>query len=136
MRPNIYKWAMEIALITATRATCPRRQVGCVLLDKYNRIIGLGYNGVPRGDVHCTLTKDSLCFNCSKCRAVHAEANALLQCADVMDIETVITTCFPCWGCMLLLKNTGMKRLVYKEWSSMSVAISYFDGVELIKCEV
>ena len=126
MRPDINDWALEIAYVVAKRATCPRRQVGCVLLDKYNRIIGLGYNGVPRGEPHCEQEEE--CSN--GCRAIHAEANALIHCTDAMNIETVVTTCFPCDGCAAMLKNTSMKKLVFAERSSMS-APSYTFGINV-----
>jgi dCMP deaminase len=44
---------MEVAQVTAKRATCLRRSVGCVLLDKDGFILSTGYNGVASGMAHC-----------------------------------------------------------------------------------
>ena len=44
---------LEIAKTVAQRATCPRRQVGCVLVNSRNHIVATGYNGVPSGFTHC-----------------------------------------------------------------------------------
>lgn len=46
-------WAMGLAMITARRATCLRRKVGCVLLDYAGRVLSTGFNGVAKGLPHC-----------------------------------------------------------------------------------
>lgn len=48
-----------------------------------------------------------------KCEAVHAEQNAILQCASPDRIATAYVTKAPCRPCMKLLLNTGCKRIVY-----------------------
>jgi dCMP deaminase len=47
------------------------------------------------------------------CEAIHAEQNALLQCADVQKIHTVYVTVSPCRHCMKLIMNTSAKRVVF-----------------------
>lgn len=44
---------MELALTTAKRSTCCRRQVGCVLLNSRGHVLSTGYNGVAAGLPHC-----------------------------------------------------------------------------------
>lgn len=44
---------MELAVVTAQRATCLRRAVGCVLLNSKGHVLATGYNGVARGMPHC-----------------------------------------------------------------------------------
>lgn len=141
IRPTVESWAMAIASATAKRATCPRRSVGCVLLDKNNFVIATGYNGVPRNFLHCTELPAKLsiltaknytaCKGKEHCMAIHAEANALLYCRDITEIRTVVTTCFPCFECAKLLLNTGMTKLVYAERSSLSTSNDYFFNVEI-----
>lgn len=115
-RPPIDKVLMEVALCLAQRATCAKLAVGCVLADKHSRILGSGYNGVPRGLPHCT---DSACpGSCAPagsdlCVAVHAEQNALLVCRDPEQIVTCYTTHAPCLRCTKMLLNTACKRIVY-----------------------
>lgn len=53
MRPSQDEWAMSVALITAKRSTCLRRQVGCVLLNARGHVLSTGYNGVAAGLPHC-----------------------------------------------------------------------------------
>ena len=119
-RPDRDEYFLEIAKLAATRATCPRRSVGCVLVDKNNHILATGYNGVPRGLPHCI---DKPCPGATAasgdaldlCEATHAEQNALLQCSDTEAIHTVYTTTSPCIHCVKLLMNTGAKRIIFSE---------------------
>jgi dCMP deaminase len=66
-----------IANVVSTRATCPRRQVGCVIT--YNkRILATGYNGAKPGHPHCLQSGCVMVSGHCK-RSVHAEINALDQ---------------------------------------------------------
>lgn len=74
-RPDWDSYFFELAAVAATRATCPRAQIGAVL-TKNKRVIGTGYNGVPENRPHCPNTPEHLALD--HCRdAVHAEYNAL-----------------------------------------------------------
>lgn len=109
---------LGIALCLAHRATCAKLAVGCVLTDTHGRIIGSGYNGVPRGMPHCIDAPcDGACAPAGSdtCIAVHAEANALLNCRDPELIETCYCTYAPCLRCTKTLLNTSCKRIVYHE---------------------
>lgn len=54
-RSRLSKDAYFIGLAkhAALRATCLRRQVGCVLVDHKSHVLATGYNGVPQGFPHC-----------------------------------------------------------------------------------
>lgn len=114
------QYFLKIAKLVATRSTCPRRSVGCVIVNKYGHIKATGYNGVPRNYPHCTEHNcggENYCSGkgLSVCLATHSEMNALLQCNDVMDIDTIYITTSPCPTCSKLIANTGCKRVVYEE---------------------
>lgn len=120
LRPSIDEYFAEMTRLAARRSTCVRRSVGCVLVDANHHVLATGYNGVPRGVPHCI---DQRCPGASQvsgtgltlCQAVHAEANALLQCSDVQKIHTAYVTASPCITCMRMLANTGVKRIVFLE---------------------
>ncbi len=119
-RPTLAKTFLEIANVLSKRATCGRRQVGCVLVNRRNHIIGTGYNGVAPGEAHCTETPCKGAglpsgLGHDVCEAVHAEQNALLQCKDVWDIYTCYTTTAPCMACTKLLLNTSCEMIVFNE---------------------
>lgn len=102
------------SLVLATRSTCTRAMVGAVIVrDK--RIIAGGYNGSVSGETHCS---DEGCYlqdgHCV--RTVHAEMNALLQCAKFgapTDGAEIYVTHFPCLSCTKSLIQAGVKRINY-----------------------
>ena len=51
-RPGWDEYFMEMAVLTARRSTCLRRNVGAVIV-KDRHIVATGYNGAPRGLEHC-----------------------------------------------------------------------------------
>ena len=111
---------LRMALLVSERGTCVRRKVGCILVNKKNHVLATGYNGNPSGFIHCL---DNPCKGANsksgkdldKCEAIHAEQNALLQCKDVYDIDTVYCTVSPCIHCVKLLLNTSAKKIVFGE---------------------
>lgn len=118
MRPTWDEYFIEMVRVVATRGSCARRQVGCVLVDKMNRVVAMGYNGPARGLPHCTQGSPCPGANCPSgegldlCQAIHAEQNALLYCKDVYEIHTAYVSCFPCVSCLKLLLNTGCQKIV------------------------
>lgn len=118
MRPSLDLVMLAVAKVLSTRATCVKRQVGCVLTDKHGRILSTGYNGVAAGLKHCTEKACPGAYNnagSDTCQAIHAEINALLQCRDTTQIDTCYCTVLPCMGCMKTLMNTNCSKIVYFE---------------------
>ncbi|GAC1410249.1 MAG: cytidine/deoxycytidylate deaminase family protein [Candidatus Velthaea sp.] len=114
-RPGWDEYFMQIARTVATRATCPRASVGCVL-TRERRILTTGYNGAPRHVAHCS---DVGCLlvheHCA--RATHAEANAIVQGAlHGVGLEGALAYCThqPCVNCSKLLISAGIVRIVYE----------------------
>lgn len=119
MRPSIYDTFAMVAIAMAERSTCSARvRVGAVLFDKDHRVIATGYNGAPRGfkhcdDIGCDLDSDGHCKN-----SIHAEENALLQCAVIgrsTEGLSIFTTHIPCWKCALRLVQAGITDVIYME---------------------
>lgn len=121
-RPSWDTYFVQIAHLVATRATCPRRSVGAVIVrDK--RILATGYNGAPRGIAHCPPQGPDEdwptgCMRAGHCiRSLHAEQNALLQAAMIgvpCDGSDMYVTCQPCNTCAKMIINAGIKRVVYE----------------------
>ncbi len=85
------------------------------MLVRDRRVIATGYNGSVPGDVHC---EDAGCLmengHCIRC--VHAELNALLQCASSSQSSsgaTLYCTDFPCAHCSKALVMAEVARVVY-----------------------
>lgn len=118
IRPTIDEYFLRMSCLCSERSTCPRRRVGCVLVNDKRHVLATGYNGVPAGFVHCI---DHPCpganaapgLGLDKCEAIHAEQNALLQCKNVYEIHTAYCTDSPCITCVKLLLNTSCKRIAF-----------------------
>lgn len=115
MRPGWDEYFMEVARTVATRATCPRASVGCVL-TRDHRILTTGYNGSPRHVAHCTEV-GCLVVNDHCVRTTHAEANAIVQGAlhgVGLAGSTAYCTHQPCLNCSKLLISVGVTKIVYE----------------------
>ncbi|WP_042223401.1 ComE operon protein 2 [Oceanobacillus manasiensis] len=134
------QYFMAQSQLLALRSTCTRLMVGAsIVRDK--RIIAGGYNGSVSGGVHCI---DEGCYvvdgHCV--RTVHAEANALLQCAKFgvpTEDADIYVTHFPCLQCSKQLIQAGIKTIYYKEdYRNNEYAIQLFKeaGVSLKKVTV
>lgn len=114
MRPDWDQYFYQLAAAVATRGTCPRLAVGCVIV-RAKRIVCTGYNGAVSSESHCV---DVGCkIENGHCRsAVHAEANALLQAArHGLSVENCVAyvTHKPCPYCAMLLQNAGIVEVKY-----------------------
>lgn len=102
------------ALVISTRSTCNRLSVGAIVV-RDRRIIAGGYNGSVSGDDHCL---DQGCYlvdgHCV--RTIHAEMNAVLQCAkfgEATDGAEIYVTDFPCLQCTKMLLQAGITKITY-----------------------
>ncbi len=144
-RPNWDKYFMNIAEVVATRASCLRRNVGCVLV-KDKQIIATGYNGPPKGHPTCdelggclrdiTKTPSGQRFEIS--RAVHAEQNAISQAAEngiSTKGATLYCTTYPCVLCIRTIINAGVKKVIYKEFypDDGTTDIARRSGLEMVQ---
>jgi len=127
---------LRIATEVATRATCPRKHVGAVLV-RDRAILASGYNGSVRGQPHCDEVGCLMVENHCQ-RTIHAEINALAQAARNgvrIDGATAYVTALPCWGCAKTLFNAGIIRLVYGEAyrpDPMVLEVARAIGVEVV----
>ena len=107
---------MSIAQQVSTRGTCNRKQVGAIIV-KDKRILATGYNGSMSGAVHCDTVGHQIVDN--HCvRTVHAEINAIVQCAKYgigCNNATIYINTFPCWECFKATVNSGIKEIYYTD---------------------
>lgn len=119
------QYFMSIAEVVSKRASCSRRQVGAVIV-KDNSIISTGYNGAPKGILDCleegTCIRDDFNIPSGKnheiCMALHAENNAITQCAAngvSCKGATIYITHSPCSMCLKQIINAGIIRIVAYE---------------------
>jgi len=123
LRPSWDEYFMEITEVVATRSTCLRRRVGAIIV-KDKRILATGYNGAPSGLAHCGASgciREELHVPSGErhelCRGLHAEQNAIIQCAvHGIGVQgaTLYSTTQPCVLCSKMLINAGVKRIVFR----------------------
>ena len=109
-------------------STCGKRKYSSILVVSNNHIVGFGYNGGPRGFVHC---QDGGCDRLKQnsasgssyenCIAIHAEANAFLHSDYNSNPEKIYVNGPPCFSCAKLIANSTVKTVYYKE------DVSYLD---------
>lgn len=107
---------MNVAILTSKRSSDINTKVGACLVDSSNRIIGCGYNGIPKGlDKSLFPTnRDKELHESKYGYVVHAEANALLN-TTVFDLTNskLYCTLFPCNECVKLLLQKGISEIIY-----------------------
>ena len=109
-RPSWTEYFKSLCQLTATRSSCSRLHVGCIIV-KNNRIISQGYNGYLPGCPHTQVIKDN-----HEVATVHAEQNAVTDCAKrgvCCDNSIAYITHFPCLVCTKLLLSSGIKEINY-----------------------
>ena len=131
IRPSWDEYFMEITHLVARRSTCLRRQVGAILVKDKN-ILATGYNGAPSGVAHCLdvgCLREKLGVPSGErhelCRGLHAEQNAIIQAAKHgtnIDDSTLYCTTMPCIICSKMIINAGIRRIVFEEGYSDSLA--------------
>ena len=116
---------LKMAYIWGQRSTCPRLNVGAILVK--NREIKSGsYNGAPKGmpeceEVGCKVNEENHCT-----RTVHAEENAIIfSDRDDSQGSTMYVTHSTCYDCQKRIINAGIERIVYSE--------SYKENYELAR---
>lgn len=108
---------IKMLVDVSARSTCVRRSVGAIITDEKGRILSTGYNGPPAGFPHCTelipcLGAQDKKGDTSRCMAVHAEQNALLQCWRLDLAHTIYVSCCPCFICAKMILNVPSIRRV------------------------
>lgn len=117
------KTFMNIAFEIAKRSTCYKYKVGAVLV-KDKRIISIGYNGVPSGQMHCEdffydTTSEMTIKNhsaWSRLNEIHAEMNAIAYAAKAgisTDEAVLYCTLSPCIDCAKIIVASGIKEVYF-----------------------
>lgn len=139
-RPTIDEYFMTICDDVARRATCRRRKIGAIIV-KEKQILSTGYNGAPKRLPDCLeegCLRDELKIESGTrhevCRAVHAEQNAIIQCAYhgvSSNGATLYVNTPPCRICAKMIINAGIKEVKYKGDYPDKEAFSLFEKARI-----
>lgn len=111
---NWDEYFMSIAYLSSMRSKDPRTKVGACIIDKNNRIISTGYNGMPNG---CSDEEMPWGLNAGLDNkhfyVVHAELNAILNSKKDLSGCKLYTTLFPCNECAKAIIQSDIKQIFY-----------------------
>lgn len=121
------------AAVVSLRSTCTRLKVGAIII-RDNRIIASGYNGSVNDSAHC-IDEGCHIVNNHCVRTVHAEMNAILQCAKfgvATNNTEMYVTHFPCLQCTKQIIQAGIKKINYaSDYRNDPIAIQLFSEAEV-----
>ena len=119
MKPKLAKAYMDTAKIFAELSHARRLHVGAIVV-KDDRIISIGYNGMPAGwdnncedELHQPIGRVDLK---TKPEVLHAESNAIAKLAKSSESglgADIFITHAPCLDCAKLIYQSGIKRVYF-----------------------
>lgn len=145
-RPSWDEYFLALLEPLGSRGTCDRGRSGAVIVSPWHTIIATGYVGAPPGQPHCdevghmmnTVIREDGSQSQHCVRTLHAEENAILQCAkDGIKLEgaTIYAKMVPCYNCAMRIVRVGIKRVVAQKKyhaDELSRRLLKDAGVELV----
>lgn len=128
-RPNWNEYLMAFAHLASTRSHDLHTKHGAVVVDQDHRILGIGYNGFPRGGDESMYPRER---PAKYPYMVHAELNAILNCTLRPAGGTIYITGLPCPHCMLTIIQAGIRNVFFGGRQSQMVGSEQRETVELM----
>lgn len=118
-RENVLSWDayfMGLAHLSALRSKDPSTQVGACIVSKDNKVVGIGYNGLPKGcsDDQFPWVREGVFLDTKYPFVVHAELNAILNSTSSLEGCTIYVSLFPCNECAKAIIQSGITKIVYE----------------------
>lgn len=112
------EYFMGVASLSALRSKDPHTQVGACVASSKNKVLTMGYNGMPIGVSDDSMPwggepEDGNPLNSKYLYVCHAEFNAILNARVSLDGSTIYVTLFPCNECAKAIIQSGIKEIVY-----------------------
>ena len=109
---------MGAAFLSGMRSKDPNTQVGACIVNKKDRIVGLGYNGMPNGcsDNELPWARDKTLGDLERKHlyVCHAEMNAIMNKTSAsLDGCRIYVSLFPCNECAKLIIQSGITKVIY-----------------------
>ena len=133
MKPKFIDAYMDVAERFGKLSSARRLNVGAIIV-KDNRIISIGYNGMPTGwDNNCEneLTEGKLK---SKPEVLHAETNSIAKLAQSNESgldSTLFVTHSPCLECAKLIYQSGITTIYYKHEYRSKEGVDFLEKCKL-----
>ena len=119
-RQQVLNWDqyfMSVAHLSALRSKDPNTQVGACIVDDSNIIVGMGYNGLPKGcsDDEFPWGNVGDTLDTKYAFVVHAELNAILNSRTSLKGCSIYVSLFPCNECAKAIIQSGISKIVYED---------------------
>jgi dCMP deaminase len=119
-RLNVISWDeyfMGMAHLSALRSKDPSTQVGAVIVSPANKVVSIGYNGLPKGcsDDEYPWDREGSALETKYVYVVHAELNAILNSPMPVTGCKIYVSLFPCNECAKAIIQSGIKEIVYED---------------------
>lgn len=151
MKPKLITAYMQVAYTFADLSSAKRLHVGAIVV-KDDRIISIGYNGMPAGwdnvcEMHPTVL-DPVTFEpaektdvlVTRPEVLHAESNAIAKLAKSNESglgAVLFVTHSPCIECAKLIYQSGISRVYYAEHYRSDAGIKFLEtsGIQVTKLD-
>ncbi|GAB3426372.1 deoxycytidylate deaminase [Niabella aquatica] len=110
------EYFMGVALLSGKRSKDPSTQVGACIVNPQNKIVGVGYNGLPIGcsDDEFPWQKQGSFLETKYPYVCHAELNAILNNIGIsLQGCKIYTALFPCNECTKAIIQAGICEVIY-----------------------
>ncbi len=120
---------MAIAKLSALRSKDPKTKNGACIVGPKNKIIGIGYNGLPRGldddNPQYWQDIDTDPMRSKHTYVVHAEQNAIYNSINSqLDNAAMYATQFPCTNCAKAIIQVGITHVIYLHYKPQHADIN------------
>ena len=118
-RKDVISWDecfMRMAKVIAERSKDPVTQTGAVIVNTDNVVVGMGYNGLPRGidNNKFPWDREGDFLDTKYAYVAHSEENAIFNANNSVKGCKIYSTLYPCGDCAKSIIQTGIKEVVYE----------------------
>lgn len=110
------EYFMGVAMLSGMRSKDPSTQVGCCIVSQDNKILSMGYNGLPKGcsDDEFPWEREGAPLETKYLYTAHSELNAILNYSGgSLAGAKLYVTLFPCNECAKAIIQCGIKEVIY-----------------------
>jgi len=110
------EYFMGVAILSGMRSKDPSTQVGSCIVSEDNKILSMGYNGLPLGcsDDEFPWGREGEPVDNKYFYVAHSELNAILNYrGGSLDGAKIYVLLFPCNECAKAIIQSGIKTIVY-----------------------
>lgn len=112
------QYFMSVAKLSSLRSKDPNTRVGACIVNCDNKIVGVGYNGLPWGcedDEFPWSSRDGELQDTKYPYVVHAELNAILNSTTTLKGCRIYVSLFPCHECVKAIIQSGIVEIVFED---------------------